>query len=426
MMRFRRAFQEREPIQEPIAYGIDFGTSNSSIAVAYSEKECSLDGLSDPGISSLLYLDSIGLELVGEEAAQQYLLTAHDPARSRLMSSLKEFLADDLFESTSSWGKSWGLEDLTMFILRDLKRKADERLGADVKRVLIGTPVVFPKAEGPNHKTLQDLACERLNKAAHLAGFNVVEFLDEPTAAALYDDELVSGINVALDFGAGTFDISIVQYQVSPNRSTEVLSTLGIAIGGNRFDAAVFELALHERLGFDDLRYGDSIERVSETADMLNLVRDKNALHRLAAYILDKPQSGLRILQRIIDNGQAYELSKAVEKAKIELSESTMATVELIRPQAGINIKQEVWRDEFEAKISNDLSDIFEVIDTAFQYAEISPQDVDQVILTGGSSKIPVFRQRVYSKFPSIQISDASVASRVALGLAQEARRLWS
>jgi hypothetical chaperone protein len=411
-------------MSQPIAYGIDFGTSNSSIAVAYHRSEAPLDELTDPGVPSLLYLDAVGLELVGDTAAQQYLLGG-DPTQSRLMSSLKSFLADDLFTQTASWGKTWGLEDLTKFILRHLKRQADERLNADVKRVLIGYPVVFVGAEGDQFETLQTLALKRLEKAARLAGFKEVEFLDEPTAA-LYHDDLTSGINVALDFGAGTFDISIVQYRSRPRRATEVLATNGIAIGGDRFDCAVFKLALHRRLGFGDLSYADSIEDACTTAGMLHLVREPNARHRLANYVHNRPRSGLRILKRIIERGQAYALSKAVEKAKIKLSKATTATVELFRPDAGINIQEEICRDDFDESISDDLNQVFEVIDRTLRDAEVSPRDVDQVILTGGSCRIPAFRRRVHSKFRSSRISEVSVASRVALGLAQESRRLWS
>jgi hypothetical chaperone protein len=357
-------------MSQPIAYGIDFGTSNSSIAVSYRRQVASLDGLTDPGVPSLLYLDAVGLELVGDTAAQQYLLGGN-PTQSRLMSSLKSFLADDLFTKTASWGRTWGLEDLTKFILRDLKRQADERLNADVKRVLIGYPVVFAGAEGDQFATLQTLALKRLEKAARLAGFKEVEFLDEPTAALSHND-LSSGINVALDFGAGTFDISIIRYRSRP-RATEVLATHGIALGGDRFDCAVFKLALHKRLGFGDLNYADSIEDACTTAGMLHLVRDTRALDRLAGYVRNKPRSGLRILKRVIENGQAYTLSRAVEKAKIQLSRGTTATVELLRPDVGINIHEDVRRDDFDMSISDDLNQVFEVIDHALMEAEITP-----------------------------------------------------
>ncbi len=410
-------------MSQPIAYGIDFGTSNSSIAVAYPRKEGLLDELSDPGISSFLYLDASGLELVGENAVQQFLLGT-DPTQSRLMSSLKSHLADDLFTTTRSWGFEWGLEDLVKVILQYLKREADRRLDANVERVLIGHPLVFVGAEGDRFTDLQALALERLERAAVLAGFKLVEFLDEPTAA-LYHDDLESGINLALDFGAGTFDVSVVHYASRPKR-TEVLATNGIGIGGDRFDSAVFNLALFKRFNFDSLNHADPIKHACTTAGMLSLVRDSNSLSRMAAMIHEKPRSGLRLLQRIIENGQAFALSKAVENTKIKLSQATSATVELYRPDAGIAIKESVSREDFENAISDDLSEVFDIVNLTLKQAGLKKGEVDQVILTGGSCMIPLFHRKVSSKFSLSKVSKKAVPSRVSIGLAREARRIWS
>ena len=409
-------------MSQPIAYGIDFGTSNSSIAVAYPTKEVLLDELSMPGVASLLYLDSSGLELVGENAVQQFLLGI-DPTQSRLMASLKSHLADDLFTSTKSWGLEWGLEDLTKVILQYFKTESDRRLDADVKRVLIGYPPVFVGAEG-DQENLQNLALERLERAAFLAGFKEVEFLDEPTAA-LYHDDLESGINLAIDFGAGTFDVSVVRYASRPKR-TEVLATHGTGIGGDLFDRAVFNLALYKRFDFESLNYGDPIKEACMIAGMLGLVRDSNSLSRMATLIHQKPRSGLRLLQRIIQNGQAYALSKAVEKAKIKLSQATSATVELYRPDAGIAIQEIIVRDKFENEISHYINQVFEIIDLTLKDAGLRAREVDQVMLTGGSCNIPLFKRKVRSKFSSSNVISEDVASRVALGLAREARRIWS
>ena len=406
-------------MRAPLAYGIDFGTSNSSIAVTSRQRAEFLGGLTDPGIASLLYLDSSGLSLTGDVAAQQYLTMANK-TQTRLMSSLKSTLTDD-FDTTSSWGREWALEDLTHYFFRDLKKAADEQLGAKIKKVVIGHPVIFAGAEGEDFHARQSLALKRLKSAAKKAGFTQIAFLDEPTAALRHND-LSTGINVALDFGGGTFDVSVIRYR---SQRTEVLSTHGVEIGGDIFDGAVFDLALHKRLGFNDLRYGDSISDSRMTAGMLHLVgRDVNAQHRLHKYTQNNKRSGLRILERVISGGHAYSLSKAVESAKIELSTKTTAMVELVRP--GISIRQEVKRADFVRKIAGDLDQISKVINYTLKAADITADDVDQVIMTGGSCQIPAFERRVKSKFQSSKISDASVASRVSLGLAAEARRIWA
>ncbi len=428
-------------MSQPIAYGIDLGTSNSSIAVAYPSRVDSLGTLTDPGVPSMLYLDDLNHTLVGNEAAQQYMVRL-DPAASRLMSSLKLDLATPphLTITTKAWGRTWDLEDLTGLILGDLKKRADKSLDADVRRVVIGHPAVFAGAEGDEFQTLQELALTRLKEAARLAGFEQIRFLDEPTAALKHHDDLKPNINVALDFGAGTFDVSVIHYDTRPN-TTDVLATHGVAVGGNRFDGAVFDRALHERLGFDDLRFADSIRDARTTVGMLWLVRDWNARGRLMEYAHRNHQSGLRTLRSILEAGQAYALSKAVEDAKCELSKHHNASVELIRPGQEIAINEAVRREDFEESISDDLDQVFEVLDKTLQDADITAQEVRQVVLTGGSCLIPAFRQRIRRKFGADRVRYPSttgvvknpdpgpryvVASRVALGLASEARELWS
>ena len=415
-------------MNEPIAYGIDFGTTNSSIAVAYRDRVEPLGHLTDPGVESKLYLDSAGQRLVGDEAVQQYLL-GFDSTQNRLMSWLKSELAAPGLR-TQKWttGEFWEMEDLVGFILRDLKDRADAYLGANVERAVIGHPVVFQGVEGESATKLQRLALGRLKKAASFrrAGFREVLLMDEPTAALRHDD-LIPGINVALDFGGGIFDVSVVKYRAeADDLIPDVLATHGGDIGGEEFDGYVFDLALHERLGFDDLRSGDSIKRARTTAEMLHLVRDANALNRLAGYIQRNKMSGLRILERIIKNGQGYALSRAVEDAKKKLSRSTTASIGLVRPRWYININENCSRVDFEHKIADDLDQVFEVVDFALEEAGKASREVNHVILTGGSSQIPSFRRRVKSTFRDSKISNENSASRVALGLAEEARRCWA
>ena len=204
----------------------------------------------------------------------------------------------------------------------------------------------------------------------------------------------------------------------------------GDNVNYDKFDRFIFDRALKKRLGFNDLtgnQAGYAIREARTTEGMLRLVsQNPNALSWLAQYTQNNKRSGLRIFERVVNSGQAYALSKAVEAAKIKLSSRTTATVELVRPDAGINIRQEVKREDFESAIGKDLDQIFETINYTLEDAGITAKDVDQVILTGGSCQIPAFKRRVQAKFRASKISDASVASRVSLGLAAEARRLWA
>lgn len=415
-------------MNEPIAYGIDFGTTNSSIAVAYRDRVEPLGLLTDPGVESKLYLDSTGQRLVGDEAVQQYLL-GFDPTQNRLMSWLKSELATPGLR-TQRWkpGEFWEMEDLVGFIIRDLKNRADAHLGANVERVVIGHPVVFQGVEGKDASALQRLAMSRLKKAASFrrGGFREVLLMDEPTAALRHDD-LITGTNVALDFGGGTFDVSVVQYRTeADDLIPDVLATHGGDIGGEEFDGYVFDLALRDRLGFADLRWGDSIEQARTTDGMLHLVRDANALSRLSGYIQRNRRSGLRILERIVRNGHSFDLSKAVEDAKKKLSRKTTAPISLVRQASLVNINENCSRADFERKIADDVDQVFEVVQIALEDAGMVSSEVDRVILTGGSSQIPSFRKRASSGFRNSRIDLESSASRVSLGLAERARECWA
>lgn len=132
-------------MSKPIAYGIDFGTTNSAISMAYDD-EAEMVPLGKHGsfmMPSLVYLDETGNELVGEDAVQTYLVRGG--RGGRLMSSLKSDLTDESFTSTvGPDGKRRTLEDLVAILLRDLKRQADRHCGWTVDQLVLGHPVVLP------------------------------------------------------------------------------------------------------------------------------------------------------------------------------------------------------------------------------------------------------------------------------------------
>ncbi|SVD98780.1 uncharacterized protein METZ01_LOCUS451634, partial [marine metagenome] len=129
--------------------------------------------------------------------------------------------------------------------------------------------------------------------------------------------------------------------------------------------------------------------------------------------------------ERILREGQAYAMSRAVELAKIELSDHQTATVELIRTAIGIRIAEQVQRSAFEHLIRPELDQVMAQIEEALEVAQITAPTVDHVVLTGGSCLIPEFRKRVKQKFPEQKIIQANVSSAVVEGLAAYAREIW-
>jgi hypothetical chaperone protein len=126
---------------DPIAYGIDFGTSNSLVSVAWPDRIAVVDVASRrvrENLPSVIYLNADGNRAAGDEAVEQFLVGAG--VNSRLLVGIKNDLSDPSLKQTSSWELSWTLSDLVAVILRRLKRAADAWTGTSVDRVVLGQP----------------------------------------------------------------------------------------------------------------------------------------------------------------------------------------------------------------------------------------------------------------------------------------------
>ncbi len=438
---------------KPIAYGIDFGTTNSSIAVAYDDDIRIID-VSTQGIPqilpSIVYLHRDGIQAAGEEAVRQYLVTGSRKTRcgdcdlverdsgrtytdcrqykpgggcqdARIATELKSFLADDSFTSTHSWARDFDFPEFVATVLGELKRSADRVVGADVRRAVIGYPVVFAGAEGPGVEARQRLALDRLIEAARRAGFEEIDFLEEP-AAAVVDEHLERGLVVVVDFGGGTFDVAVVD--LAPDQG-EVVALQGAAVGGERFTELLFKEKVAPHLGLDGTVSGIPawLRRWLTTLSGVLWVlsnRDAAGLIRAAA----QRSSEVAKLEAILYGGFAYQFYRAIEDAKIALSQVEWTAMDFHRP--GIDISIPVTRSEFERLISPELEVILERILAALDQAGVSPERVDVVLRTGGSSGIPAFVRLLEDLFEPSKVQERPVYTTVVHGLAAYSRGRWS
>jgi hypothetical chaperone protein len=439
---------------EPLAYAIDFGTSNSSIAVAYPERVDVLEV--DPiasvpqSLASILYLHRGGGRSAGEDAVRQFLVTGSSRTTctrcelveicrthvrggfcmdARLMTGLKSHMADEL-RTTHSWGVDFSMSDRIASILRTMKSRADRVTGRDVRRAVLGHPVVFEGAEGPRFTELQALAEETLLDAARFAGFEEVHLMPEPSAAVI-DEPMHSGTALAVDFGGGTFDVAIIEFR--PDEAN-VTGLQGVAVGGERFDAMLFDHFVASELGLTD-RYQIAsaktplaprylrkhLRTMSGTAWLLG--------QRETARILREFRSApggerLAPVEALLFGGQAYALHKAIERAKMELSEKDEAFIRLERPGIRLNVK--VTEPEFAHLLEADLDKIEASIHAAMRQAGVQPEGVDLVIRTGGSSRIASFQRLLQRKFGPDKVQERHLFNTVVSGLGTQARRLWA
>lgn len=393
---------------KPIAYGIDFGTTNSVLAVAWPDRTEVLTDEGMPPLRSSVFLNASGVRTAGEQAVRQFL-TNPDTDQARVMMMLKAGLADPRLDLTDVFGDRMSLERLTSIVFRYLKLLGDRHTGSDVTRAFVGFPVAFPNTLGERYDELQDLAVERLCEAANQAGFTEIVPFEEPAAAAGGED---ADLYVALDFGGGTFDVAVVR---SGDDGDEVLALSGVPVGGERLTALLFESAVEEALG---LGHPDLPNRHRIAARSLPTLLAAIFRNDFPANIVRRYSPAFAAIR---DGGFLWDLYAAVEDVKIELSRKERATISLRR--SGIEpISIAVTRAAFERAVADELSRVVGAVERAITDAGIAADEVELVTLTGGSSSIPAFRRRVEALLPGARIESRDPFGRVALGLADQAR----
>lgn len=437
-------------MKQPIAYGIDFGTTNSSISIAYDDGDIrlvELDAMSElpHSMPSIVYLHRGGNRQAGRSAIEEFLMTGSQSTRcnncsipnkilkckqyrpggecqdSRLMSGLKSQLSKNVI--THSWAEDFDLKDLVAVILSDLKERADRFIGREVDKVIIGMPVIFAGTKGDDYND-QQRARMTLKGAIKRAGFSEIEIYPEPAAVLLGQYQgLDDGFSLAVDFGGGTYDVAVLAIK---ERKAEKIVLQGTAVGGEVFDCLIFKKGIADIIGLNKTSNGKSLPRwisngMCTLSGVAGLLRNKNllpALHNFADGGAD-----ISIISAILRRGQAFNFYKAIEKAKIDLSEKGATSVEF--HGSGIDISQEIHRKDFEEWISPSLDKVDATTKAALNKAGIKPGQVHTVLRTGGSSQIPLFIQRLEKMFPKAEIRERPAFTSVAYGLGKRALEVW-
>ena len=425
------------------AIGIDFGTTNSSIACADCSDEVQLakfpylGGMTD-AYRSLLYLcqeKEGGVNTLkswtGQEAIEQYLSA---DVKGRLIQSLKSFLSSRNLHSTEVFGRRHTIEDLIARILKDLRKKAEHQFGIKIKSAVVGRPVHFVGAEKPE----DDIYAEgRLRSAFESAGYESVEFEMEPIAAAHYYESTLDHDELILigDFGGGTSDFSLVH--VGPTvrdrdgLSGSIVGNAGVGIAGDAFDAKIIRHLVSPALGADSqLRSLGKILPVPswvyiklERWHHLSLLKARDVLQMLKgvhAQSLEPEKIGALI--HFIKEDLGFHLHRAVQKVKTDLSNAPTATFQF--SDGFVELEATVQRASFEEWISQELEQIAGCVDSLLTSSGVLPKDVDMVFLTGGSSFVPAVRRIFETRFGKKRIRGGNEFTSVARGLALKAMDL--
>lgn len=415
-----------------LAVGIDFGTTNSSVARATPDGvELVTFANAGPSSRSILYLEKAArgiLSNTGPAAIDRYLADHREGLPSgRLIQSLKSYLPSRSLTGTEVFGRNYTLEDLISRILRDLRQRAEQQFGAPIRHAVAGRPVRFVGAETPEDDAY---ALARLRAAYLGAGFDSVTFEFEPLAAASAYQATLSPQAPAQtiligDFGGGTSDFSLLRVGAAGER--QVLGTSGLPFAGDAFDARLVRKLISPALGSESLARGPKaipavpawIYRNLERWHYLSFLRTRNVLEilttaRKRALEPDK----IDALLALIDEDLGYQLHQAVQRTKTALSEHNHATFAFAGPDAGtLELRTSVTRAEFEDWIDPELTATAATVDALLQASSLAPAQVHRVFLTGGTSFVPAVRRIFESRFPGRVVAGNEFTS-VAQGLA--------
>jgi len=416
-----------------IAFGIDFGTTNTVLAVAWngSVEIADIDpfGTSKKTLKSVLFFDEEGGISIGQEAIDQYV--GYGASYGRFMQSIKAFLPSKNFTETHVFGKRYELEDLIALILKAIKHRGELHVGHVVDTVVLGRPVVFSE-----NKELDLLAEERLRTAAMRAGFTNVHFMYEPIAATLaYESGLQVGDEKLVlmgDFGGGTSDFVVMRlrggkHDSREDRKDDILSIGGVYIAGDAFDTSIMWHKLAKHFSRGSKIHGSSGDQILEAPlwipqtlcqwHMIPWLRDRKTLQiiRDLRGVSDVDKKAIENLHVLIIENLGYMLFRAIERAKQELSENESAVIEF--SEKGIEIRETITRAEFEEIADDKFNEISRCVDRTLVKAGVNPQDIDSVLLTGGSSFIPKIRRIFLERFGEEKLLPIDAFTSVAYGL---------
>ena len=439
--------------------GLDFGTSNSGVAIHDGEQVRLLP--LDPGsplpevVKTILYITRDYRPYIGQQAIELYY--QHNVGRLRhfvpkwageidffgadmhyvrdifvmvdelqpgrllqyLKTALRKVGGTAGYRGTRIFERYYTTAELVHTYLRELKQRAEAHLGQPITGVTLGRPVEFSPVPEYDRQ-----AESILRQAAEMAGFEQVDFELEPIAAALnYEQTLSSPQNVLIfDFGGGTLDIAIMRLG---DHRRQVYANGGIGIAGSDFDRAIIESRLLPHFGRGQVYYPtEIIELIEAVPDWMALpeLSTPQVKHSLEQAILSgSAPARLNSLKALIFNDLAFNFYNQVEAAKIALSNQGATLIRLA--EHGLDLWELYTRLQFEQDIQSHARQIEQVVLDTVAASGLEPAQIDAVVKTGGSSSIPAFNAMLARLFTPQKVIAANPFSSVTAGLAIRARQ---
>ncbi len=411
--------------------GLDFGTSNTTLALHLDGRAmlCPLEGDAVTLPSAVFFDFEEHVVRYGRDAVRTYV----DGAEGRLLRALKSVLGSQLInETTLVQRKRVEIRAIIGLFVRHVKAVAERYLagrGGGLDSVVLGRPVRFVDDDDAADRQAES----ELVAIAKSEGFRHVETQFEPIAAALtYEQSLDrEELSLVVDLGGGTSDFVIAR--LSPqrarqsDRAADILGRSGVHIGGTDFDRRLSIDRAMPHLGYD-VRLGPKRLPMPR-----HLFHDLATWHKIQflytpqnhAYLrtvlptADHPEL-VRRLMYVLTRHKGHQIAGEVEAAKIALSDAAEAALRLPLHPA---IEVTVTRTDLGHAVDEDTTRILDAVDRCCRAAEVGPERLQSIFLTGGSTGIPAVRERILAHVPNARPVDGDRFGSVGLGLAIDAER---
>jgi hypothetical chaperone protein len=410
------------------ALGLDFGTTNSVLALAQGTATRTVivespAGRSDTTRTALSFLKNAPAALkieAGQTAIREFI---DNPGECRFLQSIKTFAASALFQGTLVFAKRYDFEDLMYGFLARLRDYAGGDWHDALRRIVVGRPVQFAGAN-PDEK----LAIERYNRALDRFGFPEVHYVYEPVAAAFYFARKLERDATVLvaDFGGGTTDYSIIRFESARGRVTATpIGHSGVGIAGDHFDFRIIDNIVSPLIGKGSLfRSFDKLLEVPSSyyanfgrwnqLSIFKTLKDFTELKKLVRASLEPEK--LEAFVDLVEQDEGYPLYQAVSAIKMRLSQAE--ETEFFFAPLGERSRRTVRRKDFEAWIAPDLARIEDALDEVLLKTATPPAEIDRIFLTGGTSFVPAVRWLFENRFGKERIESGGELLSIAHGLA--------
>lgn len=411
-------------------YAIDFGTSNSLLGAVIDGKllpPAPLDPKAkDPSIlRSVLFFPEGEAPTFGSEAVSEFV--KHD-MEGRFLRSIKKFLPSRAFSGTQIGRQNVPLEQIIGTFLGEMKKRADKHYGVNVETVLLGRPARYSADDEEDQ-----LAQDRMEAAARIAGFRSIGFCPEPIAAAHgYSSTLEEEKTMLVgDFGGGTSDFTVINIGARPFHPDDVLSIGGVSVAGDALDGALMRRRISLHFG-SDVQYmapfGSNVltmpkflmEKICSPAD-ISLLRERDTMEffrNVRAWSLgDGDRRKMDQLFSLINEQFGFELFEEIERVKRALSGAPSETFRFKYPD--IDIVEEITRPQFDEYAGEPIRRILGSLDSTLATAGIAPEEIDLVFSTGGTAKVPAIQEGMVARFGAEKVQQHSHFHSIVTGLSR-------